>query len=572
MLKLILAAISLFVVIVVGYFFMPTFAYGFYGIPFLLTIYGVIFLLIDKRIAIPITVIGIIWFIILPFITSAPIMLHSSDYRNVLGKMETSNFTNDVAPVDINKVRIVDQAMAEKIGSKILGNDASLGSRAKLGEFNIQQVKGELYWVAPLSHKGFFKWLNKPEGTPGYVMVSASNERDVQLIQKVNGKDIFIKYQKESFFGDYIKRYVYLNGYMSRGITDFSFEIDDNMNPYWVVTIFKKTVGFGGSDATGVVVVNAQTGEINEYSIENAPKWIDRIQPSDFITTQLNDWGEYVDGWINAIFAQDGVLTTSEGISLVYGNDGKSYWYTGMTSAGKDGSTVGFTLVDTRTKKAYWYKQAGATENRAKGSAEGMVQEKGYNATAPILYNVSGIPTYIMSLKDKEGLIKMIAMVSVENYSVVGIGKDVKSSLRSYKSALSSKGNIVSIDELTDSIKIESIISRINTDVKNGNTLYYLQVKGYLNKIFIIDSTLSEKVILTQVGDKVILAYKEGGSGIINLNYFDNKSLDLDKSETQIQKEKKYEELQHKKVVKDTGKKWENLSPKEQSALLKKLK
>jgi len=572
MLKIISAVLSLLFVGVLGYFIMPTISYGFYGIPFLITIFGVILYIVNQKVSIVVTLVGLIGLIILPFLTSAPIMFHANDYRNIIGEVKTSNFTKDVAPVDINKVRIVDQAMAERIGSKILGNDASLGSRAKLGEFNIQQVKGELYWVAPLTHKGFFKWFNKPEGTPGYVMVSASNERDVRLIQKLNGKDIFIKYQKDAYFGDYIKRYVYLNGYMAKGITDFSFEIDDNMNPYWVVTLFEKTVGYAGSNAIGVIVVDAQSGKMKEYSIDEAPKWIDRIQPSNFIVTQLNDWGAYIHGWINAKFTQDGVLTTSEGISLVYGNDGRSYWYTGMTSAGKDGSTVGFTLVDTRTKKVFWYKQAGATENRAKGSAEGMVQEKGYNSTAPILYNVSGIPTYIMSLKDNEGLIKMIAMVSVENYSVVGIGNDIKSALRSYKSALSSKGNVVSIDSLTDSVKIESIISRINTDVRNGNTLYYLQIEGDFSKVFIMDSTLSEKVILTQIGDKVMIAYEEGGSGFINLNYFDNKSLDLDKTEFQIQKEKKYEELQKKKVVKNTEKKWENLSPEDKEALLKTLK
>jgi hypothetical protein len=27
-----------------------------------------------------------------------------------------------------------------------------------LGEFTIQKVKDELYWIAPLLHSGFFKW------------------------------------------------------------------------------------------------------------------------------------------------------------------------------------------------------------------------------------------------------------------------------------------------------------------------------------------------------------------------------------------------------------------------------
>jgi hypothetical protein len=36
---------------------------------------------------------------------------------------------------------------------------------------------------APLLHSGF-KWFNNQEGTAGYVMVSATNERDKKWIQK----------------------------------------------------------------------------------------------------------------------------------------------------------------------------------------------------------------------------------------------------------------------------------------------------------------------------------------------------------------------------------------------------
>jgi hypothetical protein len=42
-----------------------------------------------------------------------------------------------------------------------------------------------------------------------------------------------------------------------------------------------------------------QSGVINEYSIAKTPKWVDRIQPLDFIEDQLNDWGEYVHGYWN---------------------------------------------------------------------------------------------------------------------------------------------------------------------------------------------------------------------------------------------------------------------------------
>lgn len=89
-------------------------------------------------------------------------------------------------------------------------------------------------------HTGFFKWYNNSEGTPGYVMVSATNERDVKLIQNINGKPLKIKFQPSAYFGSRIDRHVYFNGYATTGLEDFNFEIDDAGNPYWIVTKYKK--------------------------------------------------------------------------------------------------------------------------------------------------------------------------------------------------------------------------------------------------------------------------------------------------------------------------------------------
>jgi hypothetical protein len=63
-------------------------------------------------------------------------------------------------------------------------------------------------------------------------MVSATNERDVRLVQNVAGKAIKIKYQQGAYFQSDIHRHVYFNGNATIGLADFSFEIDDAGNPY----------------------------------------------------------------------------------------------------------------------------------------------------------------------------------------------------------------------------------------------------------------------------------------------------------------------------------------------------
>ncbi|MBP3928903.1 MAG: hypothetical protein J6D47_04930 [Peptostreptococcaceae bacterium] len=463
----------------------------------------------------------IVYITVVPFITSSPI-LHSRAYKNLLGEVKVSNFAKDVSPVSVNDIRLVDEDMAMKLGDKKLGEIPSIGSISKLGKFHIQSVNGELYWVSPLVHRDLIKWFNNMEGTKGYVMVSASNPQDVRLVQEVNGKKINIVYQPDAYLHQDLKRHMYLKGYVNIGMTDFNLEIDDSGNPFWVVTLYDNAVGYSGRNAIGVATVNPQNGEIKSYDIDNAPKWIDRIQPEEFVVNQINDWGTYVKGFLNSVISEEGVLVSTEGTSLVYGKDGKSYWYTGITSAGSDDSTIGFMLVNTRTKEAKLYKQPGATETAAMVSASGKVQEKNYEATFPVMYNILDKPTYVISLKDKAGLVKMIAFVSVEDYTIVGIGETKEDAFRNYREQLKSKGNKLTIEDLTSQEVKTGVITRINSDVSEGNTYYYFTIDSNKDVIFIVSSKISNEIPITKEGDKVKVIYEKGQKGSIDITEFNN--------------------------------------------------
>ncbi|HEX8575639.1 MAG TPA: hypothetical protein VF677_05030 [Flavobacterium sp.] len=450
-------------------------------------------------------------------------MFRSESYKNMIGKVTNGTaISNHIAPIVIDKIRVVDEGLAYLLGEKILGSQPALGSQVELGDFTIQKVNDALYWVAPLLHSGFFKWKNNTEGTAGYVMVAATNERDVKLVQQVEGKDIKIKFQPNAYFGSNLHRHVYFNGYATVGLEDFSFEIDDAGKPFWVITKYIKRVGFSGNDATGIVVVDAQTGVIEEYSIANAPKWVDRIQPIGFIEDQLNDWGEYVNGYWN--FSNADKLQITEGLTLVYGPNNRSYWYTGLTSVGKDESAVGFVLVDTRTKETTFYKQSGATEYAAQSSAQGKVQEKGYRASLPIPYNINNIPTYVMTLKDDGGLVKMYAMVAISDYTIVGVGNTMRETLTSFKNAYNMAGNKINPDSISNKKTIQSIVTRIQNDVKNGNSFYYFKVANYPN-IFVGSSQISSQLPVTMAGDSITISFDVDLEEVVDVSTFENLSL-----------------------------------------------
>jgi hypothetical protein len=320
---------------------------------------------------------------------------------------------------------------------------------------------------------------------------------------------------------------------MTKGLTDYTFEIDDKGKPYWVVTVYDKKVGFKGNDAEGVATVDAASGEVKYYTIAQMPAWIDRVQPADFIAEQLNDWGEYVHGYWN--FSNSEKLKITEYPTLVYGEGNKSYWYTGLTSVGADESTVGFVLVDTRTKQATWYSQSGATEAAAMQSAEGKVQEKGYHAASPTPYNINGVPSYVMSLKDNSGLVKMYAMVAIGDYTTVGVGNSLQESLFAYKNTFNGNTNSkINTNAVSKKIVLDATIERFAQDIKNGMCFYYFTVKGN-PKIFVATSQVSTKLPLTERGDLVAISYDDDADAVINVNTFDNKNIGVNMAKDTIQ-------------------------------------
>lgn len=410
--------ISLFTVIFTGWFFtyfsLPVLNYGFVGWPFILILMGVVYILFDftsdeygdvdfKRtyrtsISLGLMSIGLIFFIILPIGTMPIFRAH--DYQKLLDGVEEKTLSIDMSPTSPEDIIIIDEKTAAKLADKkLVDENMSLGSQVEIGEFTLQQVNDKLYYVAPLNYSGFWKWRRNKEGTTGYMIVNANNDKDVRLITNVNGEDIRLKYQEGSYWGVYLQRHIYRNGYRTKAFTDISFELDNNMMPWYVVTLYDKKVGYLGRDAIGTIIVNPKNGDIKEYSIEDTPEWVDRIQPSHFIVSQINDWGRYIHGVWN--WSGRDKRQLSDGVQIVYGEDGKCYYYSSITSVGRDNASLGFVMVDTRTKKTRLYRTSGAIESAAQRSAEQRMPEKNYIASFPRPYNINGVWTYVMALKDQ---------------------------------------------------------------------------------------------------------------------------------------------------------------------------
>ena len=85
------------------------------------------------------------------------------------------------------------------------------------------------------------------------------------------------------------------------------------------------------ANVEGVIILNAITGESEEYLIGNIPTWIDIAFNASLIIEQVDDWGTYQNGFLNSIFSQKNVVNTTDGYNYLAMND-DIYLYTGLTS------------------------------------------------------------------------------------------------------------------------------------------------------------------------------------------------------------------------------------------------
>lgn len=457
-------------------------------------------------------------------------IFNSGTMYGQLGEVKEVEWSDMITQIDTAQIPIVDEALADKQADKKIGEDVALGSRVELGDAAIQEVNGEIKFVVPLEHTGFFKW-NANKTTPGYITVSASNQNKVEYVTEVEGEKILIRYSTSAYFGNDLKRHIRNEGFRTQGLMEYTFEINDEGRPYWVVTTVENTTLWGNEEATGVVIVDAQTGVTEWYGLGEIPEWVDIVQPKSTIENQIDNWGNLVHGWWNPS-NKDKIKQTEHTATVYMNND--CYYFTGMTSVGSDESCVGFIMVNTRDKEAMMCYMSGATETAAMNSAQGLVSNFGYIATKPLPLNVNGVATYVMSLKDEEGLTKLYAMVNVNNYSIAAKGSSLQETNRAYIQAIARNtgSNVIASDEVYG-YTYEGIVKRISSVVEEGSTYYYMVVEGEADKIFMASYMVSDELSITRDGDTVKISYIDDKNGTVDVMEFDNVAFATPKSEDQ---------------------------------------
>lgn len=380
--------------------------------------------------------------------------------------------------ISIEHIRTVPKETAEWKADKKVGE---YGYKFETQQAHIQFRDGELKWLVPFEYGSLWKaYKYGDEGTNAYIKVSA--EKPHAEVERVVG--FSMRYIPSGVFGYDLERHIYFS-YPEYYQRESVFQLDDWGNPVYVTMLTLPTIAYTGEVPAGIVVTDTQTGDMNFYDMNSIPAYIQRVMDESLTENYLSWWGEYVHGFWNSWFSQKDVkkptggldISSREGsgeirvdessepdVFLIYGSNDRLYWFTSITTSGKDLSMVGYTLTDVLTGKTTFYKTEGYFNDI--GAAKNVQQHAevskvmGFRVSQPIMYIIDGNETWIIPVLASTNEIRAFGVVHGKTGTTF-VKENLDDVLAEYKSWLTgSKVKPQDVSKLAEDIIATIVIQR----------------------------------------------------------------------------------------------------------------
>ena len=436
-------------------------------------------------------------------------VFHAKEYASRIS-IESVSF-DTINEVDFSKTAIIDRDTTEALGDRVMGQMSELVSQFEVSdEYTQISYKNSVYRVTPLEYADFFKWLaNSKDGVPAYITVD-STDGTAKLVRLKDLGYGNMKYVPSSLFNTNLMRHLRFQ-YPTEIFGNPSFEIDEEGHPWYVCSTYSYKLVGDKKYVTGAIFMDPITGESTKYDVESVPTWSDRIFPESLVIEEIDDYGALQNGFFNSFIGQKGVIASSSGYNYIE-KDGDIWLYTGVTSVNADQSNLGFILVNLRTHEALRIDAPGADETSAMKSAEDEVQNYGYEATFPVLVNVNGRPTYLMSLRsdasESNSVLKMYAMVDATDYQkVTTVSVDQGLNVLKKQMIAIQGGSDDLSSAVTESKDIT--VNDLRLITSEGNTIYYFKDEEDMKYRMNFSVKYEDALAFLSDGDAVTVEYIE---------------------------------------------------------------
>lgn len=387
-----------------------------------------------------------------------------------------------------------------------------------------QYYKEKPVYIIPLQYDGFFA-MNRAKEIPGYFIVSATSQNaEPKFVHKP------YKYAQSAYFNHDVDRNIYRHNPEWLTMSNPQLEIDDNGTPYWVQTVYKSEFMSHRPNykKLHVVVMNAQTGKQNTYSLNNIPKFVDEGITSDAASTMNEVFGKYKNGFWN--FSRTGVIKPTnngpeDGVTSIFNRDGSISYFTDFTNPNsKADSAMGYSMINARTGKLTYYRANGIMDSTgAKENANQNYKAQQWKAKMPVLYNINGRPTWVMTILDSSHAIRGYYYLDAQDQSIFGSGNNPTSALDSFRQALVSDGETAKNTPGAKNKQVSGMVDRVAVISSKNKVMFTLQGS---NIVYTVDTSDYNNANLLRPGDK--LSFKASvvnNQAVGNVKEFHNDSL-----------------------------------------------
>jgi len=397
-----------------------------------------------------------------------------------------------------------------------------------------QAVGDRTYFVAPLSHASdLYQFMGWVKSSPGFCMVDSENPNgEAEMILGQSFKVLPTGYWMEN-----LQRHVYFNGFHRCNLDDPGIEIDDNKKPYATMTCTKPRFVTGGQVMKSVVVVDLNTGKIDEYAPDQVPAWIERVMSDEIVTAYQSYWGLYGHPDVTWMFNGGRNQKKKADMDMVYNSSSKAFWSMPMTGVNSgDAGAAGLLMYETRTNAGVFYPglsgiPVGEAVNTAFNDAKGNVQK--FKVRSVQLYPINGQVTYVgiyvQDQGDRGETFAGVGFVHARHVSVNNVifASSMAEAIARYSVWLGNMGGTdIDISKTGMLTKpVTGTIFRIGKMTQSGVESYVFMLNGD-KRFYTISQDGYAKLPLVQPGDRVEFSFIETDQPMVAVAGFRNLTID----------------------------------------------
>lgn len=393
-----------------------------------------------------------------------------------------------------------------------------------LGPATLQYVAGHMWYVFQLEFDGAINKHRLHSVEPGYIMVSGEDP-NAPVVEHYDGPYSMIV-SIGAGQGGQPDRWAYDHGYRSYLLDDPTLEINDQGEPFFTITLLQPRLGWTFNAPVGVLLINAHTGQITRYNLNDVPSWVDRVFSSNEVQQIAGWYGQYD----HAPFGQRGNTNqyqVSGSPLLVYTGGENPSWRMLLTSYGSDTSVYRIVEMNSHTGalRIYTPQQPMGIESTLTGPNGSFTKPSGqgasnvfanhYQPTDLALHVIYGHLTWMVTYESGGSSSTFEGIGFVDAYHAtannVAFGSSKSAALQAYLTQLASEGSANGNNPggggTTRLVTGTVAPNGISWDVTAGQKYWYITLKGDPNHVYVgTVSALGPALAVAQPGDPVVIS------------------------------------------------------------------